>query len=112
MDVQLVYATFPDRASAEDVAGTVLEDRLAACVTYWEAGTRYWWEGEIEEADETLALFKTAPDKRDALVEALEAEHPYEVPCVLPLASEGGPDGYAEWVQAQATGGRGAPAEG
>lgn len=101
MDVQLVYATFPDRESAEKIGQQVLEDRLAACVTYWEAGTRYRWEGSIEEETETLALFKTDPTERASLVEAIEAEHPYDVPCVLPLASEGGAPGYAEWVAAE-----------
>lgn len=99
MDVQLVYATFPDEGTAEAVGRTMLEERVAACFTYWQGGTQYRWEGEIEEGTETLALFKTAPGKRDALVEALEAAHPYEVPCVLPLASEGGPAGYTAWVE-------------
>lgn len=104
MDVQLVYATFPDRESAETLGQAVIEDKLAACVTYWEAGTTYRWEGEIETDEETLALFKTAPEKRAALVEALETEHPYDVPCVLPFASQGGAEGYAAWVEAETKG--------
>lgn len=99
--MQLVYATFPDRDSAEAIGHEMLEDRVAACVTYWEAHTRYRWEGEIESGQETLALFKTAPDKREALVAALEAAHPYDVPCVLPIGSRDGSDGYAEWVLAE-----------
>lgn len=101
MDVQLVYATFPDRESAEEIGHRMLESQTAACVTYWEAGTAYRWEGEIEEGSETLALFKTAPEKRTALVEALEAAHPYDVPCVLPIASEAGAAAYTAWVEAE-----------
>lgn len=101
MDVAVVYATFPDRESAEDVASTVIEARHAACATFWDGGTMYWWEGEIEAGDETLALFKTAPGEVDGLVAALEQAHPYEVPCVLPLASTGGSEAYADWVRAE-----------
>lgn len=101
MDVQLVYATFPDRDTAETIGRRMLEQRRAACVTYWEAGTQYWWEGSIETDEETLALFKTQPDQRQPLVEAIEEVHPYDVPCVLPVDSEGGPPGYAEWIRAE-----------
>lgn len=99
MDVQLVYVTFPDRASAETIGHRMLDEEHAACVTYWEAGTQYRWEGQIEEATETLALFKTTPEHRDDLVDALEAVHPYEVPCVLPIASQGGALAYGAWVE-------------
>lgn len=101
MPVQLVYVTFPDEETAEELGQRMLEERLAACFTYWQAGTRYWWEGEIEAEEETLALFKTAPEERQALVDAIEDDHPYDVPCVLPLDSEGGTPGYAEWIQAE-----------
>lgn len=104
MDVQLVYATFPDRETAETIGQTVVEDRLAACVTYWEAASTYRWEGEVVTEDEALALFKTPPEKRQALVAALEDVHPYDVPCVLPLASEGGTEGYADWVRRETVG--------
>lgn len=97
----MVYATFPDRDSAEAIGRRVLEAQLAACVTYWEAGTMYRWEGEIEEGTETLALFKTAPGNRPALVDAVEDAHPYDVPCVLPFGSEGGNAAYASWIQAE-----------
>jgi periplasmic divalent cation tolerance protein len=99
MDVQLVYATFPDLGSAEALGRELVERGLAACVTYWEAGTTYRWEGDVVEDEEALALFKTAPGERRALVEALEADHPYDTPCVLPVASEGGAEGYAGWVR-------------
>lgn len=99
MEVQLVYATFPDRESAEALGRELVEEELAACVTYWAAGTTYRWEGDVVTEDETLALFKTAPERRGALVEALEERHPYDVPCVLPIASEGGAEGYADWVR-------------
>lgn len=101
MDVQLVYATFPDPDSAEELGEQMLEDRLAACFTFWEAQSRYVWEAELVREEETLAMFKTAPAKREALVAALEDAHPYDVPCVLPLGSQGGPEAYTAWIDQQ-----------
>jgi periplasmic divalent cation tolerance protein len=94
MTVQLVYATFPDEASATELGEAVLEQRLAACFTHWEAGTRYWWDEGIEVDEETLVLFKTTPEHTEDLVA-------YLVPCVLPLDSEGGPPTYEDWLRAE-----------
>lgn len=99
MSVQLVYATFPDRTTAEETGTEMVEEGLAACVTHWEAGTVYRWEGEVTYDEESLALFKTHPELRDELVEALVEDHPYEVPCVLPVDSEEGAPGYEDWIR-------------
>lgn len=104
MSVQLVYATFPDRTTAEETGTAMVEEELAACVTHWEAGTVYRWEGEVTYEEETLALFKTRPELQEDLVEALVESHPYDVPCVLPLDSEGGGEGYEAWVRSATLG--------
>jgi periplasmic divalent cation tolerance protein len=101
MSVQLVYATFPDRDSLEAIAPALLEERLAACFTCWEAGTQYRWEGEIVADEETLALFKTRPEHVDDLVARLEDEHPYDVPCIVPLSGEDANEAYADWIRAE-----------
>lgn len=101
MTVQLVYATFPDRESAERLGRQAIEERVAACFTFWKAGSVYRWEGEVVADEETLVLFKTTPEHCGDLVAMLEDEHPYDVPCVLPLTSEGGVDAYADWLAAE-----------
>lgn len=98
MSVQLVYATFPDRDSVDRIGRLLLEERLAACFTCWEAGSVYRWEDEIVEDEETLVLFKTVPDDREDLVGFLEDEHPYDVPCVLPIDTDNPLAAYADWV--------------
>jgi len=101
MDVQLVYATFPDRETAKAIAEHAIEARTAACVTFWEAGTTYRWEGEIVEDEETLALFKAAPGDASKLVDAIDDQHPYDVPCILPVAADDVPEAYACWVRGE-----------
>lgn len=101
MDLQLVYATFPDRETAQDLAKAMVERQLAACVTFWEAGSIYRWEGEIEETTETLALFKTRADLVPDLEDALAEAHPYDVPCLLPLDVDHPHQAYALWVEAE-----------
>ncbi len=98
MSVELVYVTFPDRGTAKEVGASMVERELAACVTFWDAGTVYRWEGDVVRDEEALALFKTRPGLREELVDALEQAHPYDVPCVLPIRSEGGAGAYEAWV--------------
>ncbi len=100
MPVRMVYVTFPDRDTARKIGASVIEDELAACVTFWPAGSMYRWEGEVVQEEEELAFFKTTPEREDALVEKIEEEHPYDVPCVLPLDVDGALRPYADWVEA------------
>lgn len=98
MTVQLVYATFPDEETARELGREALEQRVAACFTFWDAGSVYRWEGEVVEDEETLVLFKTSPEHREDLLAWLEDAHPYDVPCLLPLDSEDATQAYADWI--------------
>jgi periplasmic divalent cation tolerance protein len=99
-----VYVTAASPAEAERVARHVLERRLAACANAWPIRSWYWWEGQLEQAEEVALLLKT----RAALVPALEREvravHSYSVPCVVawPIAAGSAP--YLAWVEAEARG--------
>ena len=88
----LVWCPFPDRASAEAVAGCLQEERLIACANLAEELTSLFvWQGEAGSATECGALFKTDEARVDELVARLVALHPYETPAVLgwpcPVAS-------------------------
>src|SRR3546814_9601361 len=66
--VVTVYATFADRAEAERIGRQMVEERLAACVNILgDAHSIYRWQGQIETATETAALFKTAADRAEPL---------------------------------------------
>ena len=76
-----VYITAPQEAAAE-IAQTLVEERLAACVNRVTCDSVYRWESEIHTDAEEILLAKTTtdryPDLRDRVVEV----HPYEVPCI------------------------------
>jgi len=76
-----VYVTAP-RDAAEDIASTVVEERLAACVNAVDCTSTYRWESEVHEDAESILLVKTTDDRYEALVDRVEALHPYEVPCI------------------------------
>ncbi|MFN7105865.1 MAG: divalent-cation tolerance protein CutA, partial [Pyrobaculum sp.] len=77
----------------------LLEKRLAACINMAPVSSMYWWEGKIEEAQETLLIVKTTVDKLDELTRETKAVHPYQVPEIVALPVVGGYREYLGWVE-------------
>ena len=98
-DAYLVLSTFPDPATARHVARQLVEQRCAACVSVLPAvESIYRWQGRIEEATETLALFKTSASRFDLFQTTLRELHPYEVPEIIAFRVADGLPQYLEWV--------------
>ena len=99
MPVHLVFCSCPDPATAQRLATALVEARLAACVSVLpQVRSVYRWQGAVEQADETLLLAKTAAARLPALVERLEALHPYELPEIVAVEAAAGLPAYLDWV--------------
>jgi periplasmic divalent cation tolerance protein len=82
------------------MAKALVEKRLAGCVQIVGPITStYWWQGEVEMADEWLCLIKSRRDIYPQLEAAIQAIHPYDTPEILatPVAA-GNPD-YLQWLR-------------
>ncbi|MCA1813038.1 MAG: divalent-cation tolerance protein CutA [Halobacteriales archaeon] len=89
---------------ARRVAQHVLGKRLAACANLWPIESHSWWDGKLEQAQETAMLLKTRSALLPQLVAAIEEVHTYSVPCVVAWPIEGGSDAYLDWVEREARG--------
>jgi periplasmic divalent cation tolerance protein len=99
-DIVTVYATFADAAEAERIARLLVEERLAACANILgPCRSIYRWQGQVEEAGEVPAIFKTRAGVAQRLIDRLAELHSYELPAavVWPIASAG--PGYVDWVR-------------
>jgi periplasmic divalent cation tolerance protein len=94
----MVYVTAPDRQSAQRIARTVLEARLAACVNLAPIESLYWWRGSLERAKELLLVFKTRRLRVPQLMAAVKAVHPYETPCIVTYRMDDGFPPYLAWI--------------
>lgn len=92
-----VYVTAPPEA-AEDIARTLVEERLAACVNRVDCRSTYRWEGRIHDDDEQILFVKTTDDAYDRLLDRVVDLHPYDVPCVERLDETDVLGAYADWV--------------
>jgi periplasmic divalent cation tolerance protein len=90
------YVTAPPDA-ADELVRTLVEERLAACVNRVPCRSTYRWEGEVHDDEEEILLAKTTDETYPALVERVEALHPYEVPCIERFEEEDVLPAFAEW---------------
>jgi len=76
-----VYITAPP-AAAPELATTLVEDELAACVNRFDCDSVYRWDGEVHDDEEVVLLAKTTDDLYERLCERVVELHPYDVPCI------------------------------
>ena len=94
-----VYVTCESESQAHDIGMQVLKERLAACANIIPGmRSMYWWEGKLEEARESVLIFKTTTDSFAQLSERIKALHSYDVPCVIGLPIMGGNADYLSWI--------------
>jgi len=98
-DLVIVLTTMPDDARADEVARTLVEERLAACVNvHGPMMSTYRWKGTVERDAERQLVIKTSRDRVAAIEARLRLLHPYELPELVVIGVEGGSDAYLRWI--------------
>jgi periplasmic divalent cation tolerance protein len=95
----LVICTCSDEAIAGEIAGSLLREHLAACVTRTPGITStYWWQGQLQTDSEILLLIKTTQEAFAALESRISELHPAEAPEIIavPISAGGAP--YLKWL--------------
>ena len=98
--VMLIMNTCPTKESAQKIARSLVEKKLAACVSIVPIECSvYRWKGKIEEEKEYLLLIKTR-SKLFARVEAhIKANHVHEVPEVIAFKADKAEKIYQTWIE-------------
>ncbi|PCR90773.1 divalent-cation tolerance protein CutA [Natrinema ejinorense] len=91
-----VYITAPPDA-ADELAETLVEERLAACVNRLSTTSTYRWDGEVHHDEEAVLLAKTTDDAYDDLVERVRESHPYDIPCLERFDESDVLESFAAW---------------
>lgn len=99
-DAVIVLTTWPAARDADELARTLVGERLAACVNVLaEMRSTYRWDDAIEVEAERQLIIKTTGRQLRALQQRLAALHPYEVPEFLVLPVAGASEAYLKWLQ-------------
>lgn len=101
-DAIQVFTTVGDKAEAQRIARGLVERRLAACVqVLGPIHSSYWWQGEVETAEEYLCLIKADRRIYDELEAAIKDVHSYDTPEILAMPVVDGNADYLQWLQAE-----------
>lgn len=101
MSFLVIYVTHPSKPEAIRMTADLLNAHLIACANYFPIESTYWWDGRLTHADEIVTLYKTTPDKYDAVRAMIEQTHKYEIPCIMRLATVEANEPYEKWIQEQ-----------
>lgn len=102
MDVKEVYCmvmcTCPDDQHADNLAGLLVGEKLAACVQIVPIRSFYEWKGEVCRDEERLLLIKTRAALYVDLEKFIITNHPYEVPEIVRFDIASGLSAYLAWI--------------
>jgi len=89
----------PDDDRARDLARTLVEERLAACVNVHSSMiSTYRWKDAVEVGRERQIVIKTTRGRLTAIETRLLALHPYELPEFVVIDASAGA-AYDRWVK-------------
>jgi periplasmic divalent cation tolerance protein len=95
-----IYATFASEEEARRIARALVEEGLAACTTILSpCHSIYRWQGQIEEAAEHAAIFKTSAAAAGRALARIAELHSYDVPAAVVWPIADALSAYASWVE-------------
>ncbi len=96
----VIFCTAPDAKTAERLAHSLVEEKLAACCNIVPGLTSiYLWEGKVQKDAEVLLIIKSDARLFKALEQKIKDLHPYEVPEIIALPIKQGSQDYLKWIQ-------------
>jgi len=97
-DAAVVLTTVGADTDAAALARTLVEERLAACVSVLPPmSSVYRWKGQLEHDREQQLVIKTTIGRVAALEARLKELHPYELPEFVVLDATAGA-AYGAWL--------------
>lgn len=97
--VAIVLTTISAETDGAELARTLVDERLAACVNILPAMTSvYRWKGKVEQEREQQLVIKTTADRLPSLEVRIRELHTYELPEFLVIAADEGAAAYLAWV--------------
>ena len=95
----VIFVTTGSMEEAERIASELLDRKLVACANSLPGVTSlFWWQGELDRADEVLVVMKTRAEHLDEVTALVNELHSYDVCEVIALPIVGGSKAYLDWV--------------
>ncbi len=94
------YTTTPDVNVGRQIAQSLVEAKLAACVNLIPHITSFYcWENKMQEQAECILLIKSKSSLSPQIQEKILSMHPYDCPAILQLPIEQGAADFLKWAE-------------
>lgn len=97
----VVLVTTGSEAEAVTLAQTLVQQKLAACVSFTPITSIYTWQNQVHQSSEWQLLIKTQQALYPALEQLIQQIHSYEVPEIIALPIVAGAPNYLQWLGEQ-----------
>jgi periplasmic divalent cation tolerance protein len=95
-----VQTTTDSRAEAMELARAAVAARLAACgQVAGPVASTYWWNDELERAEEWFVFLKLPADRYDELAAFLTERHSYDEPEIVATPIIAGSASFLGWIR-------------
>lgn len=100
MEPIIIYCTVPDKNEAKEIAKTLVQKKLAACVSIVDKlNSVFSWDGKICEETEFLLMIKTSRELFGRIKPLIEEMHMYNIPEIIAIPIIAGSEDYINWIE-------------
>jgi periplasmic divalent cation tolerance protein len=95
----VIFITASNKKEASKIAETLIKKKLAACVNIvGKIDSRFWWQGKVDQAKESLLIVKSKKAKFAKIIRAVKSVHSYDIPEIIALPIVSGYKPYLRWI--------------
>lgn len=95
----VIFVTTKNKTEARKIAQRLLKERLAACINIVGGmESLFWWQGNIDKAQEALMIIKTKRKLFEKIVSKVKLWHSYQNPEIIALPIQAGSWNYLKWI--------------
>ena len=94
----VVLVTAASKREAEAIAQSLIQARLAACVSLMPIQSVYTWQGNVHQEEEWQLIIKTDLSRFTDIETKIREIHSYEVPEIIALPILIGSQLYLNWI--------------
>lgn len=95
----VVFITVPNKKQAQDIALSLVDCGLAACVNVIpRLESVFKWKGKIDRGKEYLLIAKSKKRLFPKLIRRVKSLHSYEVPEIIAVPIIAGNKDYLDWL--------------
>ena len=99
IDTMIAFVTCGSREEAGEIAETLVQERLAACVNVVSSvESCYRWKGKVDWDRECLLVIKTRAAAVDRVRQRVLEIHSYDLPEFVAFKIDSGSEPYLKWI--------------